>query len=178
MAQKRDDSLVYQMVSFLHKAYLSEDTANVDTLQHLIGHFFRYYNFNPNLTTYNEAQSSGKLSIIRSKELSLLFTEFFEKKKDFDNHIRICSDYYFLGGIEKLRMKAGFISFYEDHEFYKRLTGNKPSKYEYIAFLSDPEVSGILESQFDLIDNIKKILKKMGRTVDNISLQLEQLNNS
>lgn len=172
---KKYDSLDTNMLRVLQTVYGEKKKIPLDTLEYLTGSFFRYFNYNPNLTTYYEAQSSGKLSIIKDKELSYLYTEYFENLEDFDNHIRLCSDMYYNGAIWEMRKTTGFMSAYVDIDFFETLSGNKQTYEMYVERLRTPLVSATFESQWNIIDNITKILRRLEVSTAKITEKLKEL---
>jgi len=75
----------------------------IDSLRILAGAFFRINHFNPNLTTYNEAVSSGKLGLLKNKELMNQFTRFMQYLKVFNKVEDQESDSYYNGAFWELR---------------------------------------------------------------------------
>ncbi|MFC3877192.1 DUF6090 family protein [Winogradskyella maritima] len=61
---------------FNHLIKQDVPSVSVDSLRNLAISFFRSYPFIPTLSTLNEASSSGKLSLLKNKELYKKFTEF------------------------------------------------------------------------------------------------------
>ena len=169
------DSIYTNMERMLVSVYSEQEELPLDTLEHLAGSFFRYFNYKPNLTTYNEAQSSGKFNLLDNKELSYLYTEYFEHLEDFDNHIRICSDMYYHGAIWEIRKETGFMSGYVDTEFYESLTGEKETYNTYLERLKLPLVSATFESQWNIIANIIKILNDVDVSTQKIIKKLDEM---
>jgi len=64
---------------------IKEDTpvVSVDSLRHLARAFFRGASFHPNLTSLNEAASSGKLSLLNNKTLLIAFNRFEQEDEVF-----------------------------------------------------------------------------------------------
>ena len=75
----------------------------VDSLRFLARAYFRINHFNPNLTTYNEAVSSGKLGLLKNKELMIQFTRFMQYLKVYTKVEDQSSNSYYNGAFWELR---------------------------------------------------------------------------
>ena len=76
---------------------------SVDSLRILAEAYFRINHFNPNLTTYNEAVSSGKLGLLKNKELMNQFTRFMQYLKVYNKVEDQSSKSYYDGAFWELR---------------------------------------------------------------------------
>ncbi len=76
---------------------------SVDSLRVLASSYFRINHFNPNLTTYNEAVSSGKLGLLKNKELMSQFTRFMQYLKVYNKVEDQSSNSYYNGAFWELR---------------------------------------------------------------------------
>jgi hypothetical protein len=76
---------------------------SVDSLRKLAIPFFQSYSFNANLTSLNEASSSGKLSLLKNKELFKEFTQFEMHHNGYQNLSREATHAYYNGYLWEIR---------------------------------------------------------------------------
>lgn len=169
------DSLTNNMRQFMRIVYLDEEDVSLDTLASLAGSFFRWELFNPNFTTYHEARSSGKMSYLEDSELIYLYANFFERLEDFDNHLRLFSDNYYRGSTWELRKEVGFISYFDDPEFFGMISGRTVSLEECIKTLKKPHISAAFENQWTITSNMDRILSDLAVRGDRIAKKLAQM---
>jgi len=75
----------------------------VDSLKILASAYFRINHFNPNLTTYNEALSSGKLGLLNNKDLMSQFTRFMQYLKVYTKAEDLSNNSFYNGAFWELR---------------------------------------------------------------------------
>jgi len=100
------------MDSFLYFSKEKESDVSVDSLRILAISFFRYNHFNPNLTSYNQAVSSGSISLLNNSALMNQFTKFkqyLNSFKDQENQSRFS---YYNGAFWEFRKTLNSSVFY------------------------------------------------------------------
>ncbi|MBC3759799.1 hypothetical protein H7U19_15405 [Hyunsoonleella sp. SJ7] len=149
----------------------TNQTVSVDSLRTLARSFFTYETFIPNMTAYNEAESSGNLSLLNYK---LLLQEFTKLQQE----------------IESLQLynKAGIYTFHDGSSWEFRKTVEPGTIYnsiysgstakdipysDYQRIMQSPLAKNALQNQNMMIGNCYHILKRMLNHSENI---LEILN--
>tara|TARA_R110000868_G_scaffold301695_1_gene562124 strand:- start:1171 stop:1551 length:381 start_codon:yes stop_codon:yes gene_type:complete len=80
LAISKSDSLNSNMETFLVNMYqTTTPEISVDSIQHLVGSFFKPIIFFPMMESYEEAKSNGNLVLLKEKELSKYFIKFQER---------------------------------------------------------------------------------------------------
>ena len=169
-----DDELPYlnllqeNMDKFYQLSKSNKQTISVDSLRELITYFFSYNHFNPNLTTYNEAVSSGSLSLLKNKELMNLFTRFMQ----------------YLESLSKTEYQSNY-SYYNgaSWEFRKSIDPNLLSGSskidipyeEYRAMVITPLAQNAFTNQRQLNNIMRGDLKVMSKTIEQILELLKKL---
>ncbi len=141
----------------------------VDSLRKLGVAFFRGFFFTANLTSLNEATSSGKLSLLNNKELSKSFTRFqlhFEMYLDLDDESRYC---YFNGSSWEVR-KTVPPDFLAGGDAYPGL-----SYEEYKEVIDRPLTQAALYNAEVLVRNKKNRLSDLLETSEQIISILDKM---
>ncbi len=149
------DSLINQMKLFFELSSAVTPTVGVDSLRTLAVAFFRGYAFYPNMTTYNEAASTGNLSLLRNNELLQQFTIFTEEHDNFIRHKVEAQYSYFSGSLWDFRKQLPL-------EF---IAGQSPMPgltYDfYISKIGTPISQNSLSNSMVLNQNIRNRLSGM-----------------
>jgi hypothetical protein len=146
---------------------------SVDSLRVLARSFFRINHFNPNLTTYNDAVSSGKLGLLKNKELMNQFTRFMQYLKVYNKVEDQSSNSYYNGAFWELRKTIDPELLYGrskttlTYEEYQKIISSKLT----VTTLRNHEtlnkrMYNSLQKMSEIIDRILELLKEM-QTVDN-----------
>lgn len=150
---------------------IKADTArvSVDSLRQLGVSFFTGYSFNANLSSLNEASSSGKLSMLDNKELMQAFTQFQlynDTYRDLDDEQRHT---YFNGSSWEIRktVPPDFLAGSNDmpHISYK----------EYKQVMDKPLTQTALYNNQLLLTNKKRRLEDMLKSTEKIIATLKKM---
>ncbi|TVZ57052.1 hypothetical protein OD91_2358 [Lutibacter sp. Hel_I_33_5] len=180
--QKKLDSLsIFQeksyknMTLFFEDVYIKRKELSLDSLQSLALNFFSTTNFNPSLTTYNNANSSGKLSLLKNKKINYLFSDFFEKYNSYKQINTSDSNNFFSGTIWDLKKEIGSVSQLFDIAYYEKVRHTKISLKKYMDLVNSKIVFIALENRKVIVSNLKYEIN----TLSNINKKIiEELKNS
>jgi uncharacterized protein YozE (UPF0346 family) len=150
-------------------------TVTVDSLKLLALTFFRDFSFEPNLTSYREAISSGSISLLKNKSFLETITQFNDDFKSYENLSNTSMLLYFEGSSFKLRQQFGLL--------YKRNRSNLSTlhikKYntytEYLSVVREQKVLVALDNAYTLKLIIGQQLKGMYEATQEIIKILNEL---
>lgn len=171
-------SIVENNQKFLTTVYFSRNYEALDSIQNTIRSFFRTMPFTPNLTTYQDAQSSGKISLLDDKNLLFLFADFFNNLERLNQFRQIAYELNFLGSTWEIKKNLGFLS-----KLYKNpgdvklgIFGRHEevlSTENYIALLHEPYISAGLENISTLNRNLLARLQALHQNTERILQRLQ-----
>lgn len=162
-----DDELPYlnllqeNMGKFQKLSKSNEEIITVDSLRVLIPYFFSYNHFNPSLTTYNEAVSSGNLSLLKNKELMNLFTRFMQYLESLSETEYQSNYSYYNGASWEFRKTV-------DPDILSGSSKIDMSYEEYRAMISTPLAQNAFENQRQLNGVMRGNLKVMSKIIEQI----------
>ena len=133
----------------------------VDSLRNLARAYFRINHFNPNLTTYNEAVSSGKLGLLKNKELMNQFTRFMQYLKVYNKVEEQSSFSYYNGAFWELRKTI------EPELLYGKSKSNLTYE-EYQKMISTKLVVTTFNNHESIIRTMDNSLGTMSEIIDRI----------
>ena len=137
--------------------------------------------FFPILTTYEQAISSGRISLIADHELLELIAEFIRYKQDFIMHDRLAGDNFYLGGTWEVRKVIGnleaLVVSTEEDKIQDRATSMafKMTDDDYREFVKKPIVFAAINNAQTLYYNFRKDLTNMDLINEKIIHKLDLL---
>ncbi|WP_282134325.1 DUF6090 family protein [Seonamhaeicola maritimus] len=149
----------------------NQPKVSVDSLKAMAIAFFTFDTFIPNMTTYNEAVSSGSISLLNNK---LLLQEFTKLQQEIEN-LKLYNEagtYTFHNGSSwefRKSVEPGTIY----NSTYSGSTAKEIEYSDYQEIMQSPLAKNVLQNENMMIGNCYRILKKMYTCSDNI---LEILN--
>lgn len=166
-----------QMESFFEILNTKEDF-DIDSLRKLALVFFQGLDFQPELTSYDEAKNTGELHKISNRNFFIEMTKF-NKSLDFYNDLnrQFLADYS-SGALWEFRKKIGFlVNFAEvNNSLHKTALKNfrKMTFEEYQKLYADPSNQASLETSFVVTKNNITFLKMMKESTQNIINELSK----
>jgi len=153
------NSLSDKMDAFFENAYKPNLKIPLDSLKALSDGFFRPSSFFPSMATYDEAKSSGNLTLLKNKDLSKQFIQF-QRNYSFYLGLQDQGTNSFFSGPEwELKKEIGSLSI---------LTGRKKDYIKidydmdsYMKLINMPIVTGTLENRHLLNSNTNFALTSM-----------------
>ncbi len=164
---------------FLSLAYKKSTGVPIDSIQYYLGAAFELTQIQPLLTSYNQAVSTGKISLVKNPFLSEKIAEFLLSYKFYNEHIILSGNMFYNTSIWELRKEIGTLHSLEGDE--ADLNVNRvvyPDAYpmsdkEFRTYISQPHVFAAFENFLTLHYNIRDMFLAMDKTAEEI---IEQLN--
>ncbi len=168
-ARTRTDSAVARTAAFLDAAH-STDPVSVDSLRSLAFGPFQVRQFEPALSSYRAAVSTGEIRLVQNRELTEAFAEFEESLRYLELRHAIYLEGYYLGPPADLRRELGSLRtlYSEDANEYAGL-----SEAEYRRVARSPAVSGLMEGLLVLTTNIRNGLLAADEGAARVLAELE-----
>lgn len=166
------DSLLKNMDTFDELIKSDTQRVTVDSLRTLADSFFRGHSFSPNLTAYDQAKSTGNLSLLNRKIVLQKFTKFVEA----NDGLKALNDegrYSFFNGSSWEFRKTVDLTLIEG------LTpiANAPTYKDYKAMVSTPLAKAALGNSSSINWNMKNRLKIMNDATKEILELLNDMKN-
>ncbi|MCC1483762.1 hypothetical protein [Winogradskyella immobilis] len=171
------DSLFNNMNTFYDLISKKTQITTVDSLRTLGRSFFRSVPFEPILSTYNEAKSTGNLNLIQSKAFTDKMTAFNLAHKGYNQVNHISTSNYFSGAMWDLRKTFGSSSILIKTTAIPEKNKLKPqiSYAEYLFIVESPLGEAALENQYVVFQNMKNIFSDMDNAIKGIIAILKSL---
>jgi len=133
--------------SYIHLSQLAEPPISVDSLKKLAARAFKGIYAHPTMTTYNQAISTGSISLLDDVEFLNHISAFNELRLENQGYIRIGGDNFFSGSIQKLRDLVGNLEVL-GYQYYDASRQNRRSfidefsisNQEYLKLIKSPLV--------------------------------------
>jgi hypothetical protein len=165
----KDNSTFRKLVGF------SNDSVTVDSLKTLAKSLFRGGPFELTLTSYDEAKSSGRLSLLKNKQILIGYANVISAYESFNVHFRYSAEHYFLGTTFELRKALGSIKVLTSTE--EQIPEHfRISDKEYKALLKKPMVYAAIEITENINKSMLNDFQKMYRSLGQIIDLLEESN--
>ena len=171
------DSLFNNMNTFYALTASDQQIVSVDSLRTLARSFFRTIRFESILSTYNEAQANGNLSLLKSNAFIESMTSFNRNNKGFIEASSISSNNFYSGAMWDLRKTLGSSSVLIKTTFIpeKNKLKSSISYSKYFSIISSPLGEAALENQYVLMRNIKIGLSNIDNALQDLIAILKTL---
>jgi len=159
----KDNSTFRKLVGF------SNDSVTVDSLKTLANSLFKGGPFELTLASYDEAKSSGRLSLLKNKQILIGYANIISAYESFNVNFRYSAEHYFSGVTFELRKALGTIKVLTSTEAqipehfrisdteYKELV-KKPMVY------AATEIIEIINGQ--MLNDYRKMDRALGQVID------------
>lgn len=152
-------SRLTQMDDFYSIIQTDNHQIPVDSLKSMARVFFRFESFNPNLTTYRTAESTGTLELINNANLLQEFTAFLESFELYSMVNRLSADAFFSGSLWELRKSVKPGSIYKS--IYSGSTATELPFKEYQKLMSTSLAQNALQNAFIMEGNSLEKFQEM-----------------
>lgn len=166
---------------FLELSYKDNSTVSIDSLQYYFSGSFEFPNFEPILTSYEQAVSSGKISLIDNKEFYNKMSNFLTSYERYKAEARLSGEIFYLGSIWEIRKEVGNIVALAGKS---RARGGrrkiepdafKLQEEEYRSFIKRPEVFAALDNMRTIFYNVNESFKDMDTVAEDLIMKLEEI---
>ena len=142
---------------------------SLDSLKTLMTNFFQGSPFKPQLSSYLEAQASGKLELLQNGELLKEITLFMQALEGHEQLREISWNFYFMGPTWEFRKEQGSLAGFTKGSNGPVIRPHRVlSAQEIIAISREPRNSALLENAFILNRNIYNSLTTMSEASQRI----------
>jgi hypothetical protein len=154
------------MDNYFHLISKTNQTVSVDSLRNMARSFFTFDTFFPNMTAYNEAESSGNLSLLDNK---LLLQEFTKLQQEIET-LKLYNEagtYTFHNGTSwefRKSVEPGTIY----NSIYSGSTAKDIPYSDYQSIMQSSLAKNALQNENMMIGNCYSILKRMNNNSINI----------
>lgn len=165
---------------FLANSYKNNEDMAVDSLQYYMSGAFQYAFFEPILSTYNQALSTGKIGLIQDKKFLNSVAEFFTAYNFYKQQTDIGGQLFYRGSIWELRKKIGNLGALagRDRSFEGKrqlIDAYELSDKEYREFIKKPEVFAAIDNMQNLFYNVEDSFQNMDAAAREIIIELEKM---
>lgn len=166
---------------FLSLSYTDNTEVSVDSLQYYLSGAFTMPPFEPILTSYNQAVSTGKIGFIESKKFSDDMSKFLAAYAWHIHTVNLSGEIFYLGSIWEIRKQIGNLtSLAGKSRSFNGARKIVPEAYkltdkEYRAFIRKPEVFAAIDNTQTILYNIRENFEIMDKEAQLIIEELEQL---
>jgi len=101
------DSMITQGKLLFAHLNSGDNSISTDALSHLLKSVIKGTPFDLQLPSYDEAKSSGRLSLLNNKDLLLEYSNIFIANEGYELHRKVGTEMYYLGSMWELRKKIG-----------------------------------------------------------------------
>ncbi len=161
-------SLLDNIKKFQELTKSKSQLVSVDSLRVLAIAYSRVNYFNPNLTTYNEAVSSGKIGLLKNKELMNQFSRLMQYQKVYNRAEDQSISSYYNGAFWELRktiepeLLYGNTKSNVTYEDYQKMINSKLTVATFKNHQSlNREMHNTLRKISEIIDKILELLKEL-----------------
>ena len=172
---------IRRMEQFLNAVGTNPEGYPVDSLQYWAGGAFDAVFVDPVLTTYNEAVSTGRISLVQDAELLDQLASFIRANSFYQVHLNFTGEIYYLGAIYDLRRQVGNLGVLGgpvfDRTFKRNLTYPRYnlSDSEFYNLIERPENYAAIDNMLDAQYMIRDILGEMDSALKAAQSRLETL---
>jgi len=179
-AEQEDKKYIERTSRFLALSYKDNEDTPVDVLKYNLSGAFEYPSFEPILSSYNQAVSTGKIGLIKNKEFLSHMAEFLSAYNFYKMQTDISGQIFYIGSIWEVRKKIGNLVSLAGES---RSRGNtrkivlqayKFSDKEYRDFIKKPEVFAAIDNMQTIFYNDQESFQKMDKEVQLIIRELEK----
>ncbi|MGB8705416.1 MAG: DUF6090 family protein [Gillisia sp.] len=165
---------------FLANSYKNNEDMAVDSLQYYMSGAFQYAFFEPILSTYNQALSTGKIGLIQDKKFLNSVAEFFTAYNFYKQQTDIGGQLFYRGSIWELRKKIGNLGTLagRDRSFEGKrqlIDAYELSDKEYREFIKKPEVFAAIDNMQNLFYNVEDSFQNMDTASQKIITELQKI---
>ena len=174
------DRLINGTELFLQFSQKKEIPITVDSLKMLADYALHHTKFFPSLTTYDQAISTGKISLLTNPKLLEHLTEFMRYYGFYQSMGEIAANNFFSGGIWNIRQQIGNLEAISPVRQDYLIKGRQYfddqlqlSDQELLGFLSRPIVFAGYHNTLIIYYNIKESLQEMLKINNSILEQIQ-----
>ena len=146
---------------------------STDSLRNLALRFMRHSNFSPNLSTYNKAQSSGKISLLNNKQLLNDIADYFEVYKSLNNFYEEQVHAFYSGSTWEFRktLEPGLIY----NTRWSGSTAKDSSFTNYRRIMTGVLARNALQNAYMMEGNVNNLLRRLLKETNEILATLEEM---
>jgi hypothetical protein len=166
---------------FLSLSYTDNTEVSVDSLQYYLAGAFNMPTFEPMLTTYNQAVSTGQIALIKNKEFLDDMSKFLALSGRHKHETDLSGEIFYLGSIWEIRKEIGnLVSISGTSRSFNGTRKIVPEAYhltdkEFRAFIKKPQVFAAIDNMQTVYYNIHQNLEAMNKEAELIIDELEKL---
>ncbi|HPF50695.1 MAG TPA: DUF6090 family protein [Draconibacterium sp.] len=166
---------------FLSLSYKDNTQVPVDSLQYYLSGAFIMPPFEPILTSYNQAVSTGQIGLIENKNFLDDMSKFLTTYAWHKHTVDISGEIFYLGSIWEIRKQIGNLtSLAGESRSFDGAREIVPEAYklsdeEYRAFIKKPEVFAAIDNMQTIYYNILQNFENMDKEAGLIIEELEQI---
>lgn len=171
----KSQSKIKIMDQFFRLISKHEAEVEMDSLKDLARFFFRFDTYNPNLTAYHSAESTGKLALLKNKKVLEQFTLFTESFSTYQVINQWSGSAFFQGSLWELRKQVPPGTIY--NSVYPSFYSSDISFIAYQALMQTPLAQNALRNAYVLEQNSLEKLLEMEAHTDSILTHLNEIRN-
>lgn len=166
---------------FLELSYSDNSKVSIDSLQYYFSGGFEFPYFEPVLTSYEQAVSSGKISLIDDKEFYNKMSNFLTSYERYKAEARLSGEVFYLGSFWEMRKEVGNIVALAGKS--RARSGRrkiepdafKLQEEEYRSFIKRPEVFAALDNMRTIFYNVNESFEDMDEGAKELIMRLEKI---
>ena len=180
MKQENEKSIA-RTNRFLALSYQDDQEVSIDSLKYYFSGAFNFPYFEPILTSYNQAISSGKISLINNKKFLDGMSQFLISYERFNQEAALSGHIFYMGSIWEVRKKVGnLVALAGEARSRNGRRKIEPDAYklsdsEYRALIKQPEIFAAVDNMQTVFYNIDESFQDMDENAKKIIAQLELL---
>ncbi|WP_163322634.1 DUF6090 family protein [Draconibacterium mangrovi] len=178
--QSEIEQSIQRTSRFLSLSYTNNTNVSVDSLQYYLSGAFVMPPFEPILTSYNQAVSTGKIGLIQNKKFLDDMSKFLITYSWHKHTVDLSGEIFYLGSIWEIRKQIGNLaSLAGESRSYngtRKIVSEayKLSDEEYRAFIKKPEVFAAIDNMQTIYYNILENSESMDKEAEILIEELEQ----
>lgn len=179
--QMQSSKGIHRMESFLNAVGSDPGRFPVDSLKYWAGGAFDAVFVDPVLTTYDEAISTGRISLVQDVQLLEELAGFIRAYGFYRDHLNFTGDIFYFGSIYELRRKVGSLGIMGgtqyDSDYNRNLdySRHELSDDAFLELVKKPETYAEIENMLDANYMIRDILNEMDSRLSGILRKLKTL---
>ena len=164
---------------FLSLSYTNNADVPVDSLQYYLSGAFIMPPFEPILTSYNQAVSTGQIGLIENKKFLDDMSKFLTTYSWHKHTVDLSGEIFYLGSIWEIRKQIGNLaSIAGEGRSFNGIRKIVPEAYklsdeEYRNFIKKPEVFAAIDNMQTILYNIRENLESMDQEAEILIEELE-----
>ncbi|AVR45390.1 hypothetical protein C7S20_08965 [Christiangramia fulva] len=180
MKAKNDNSIDLSS-KFLSVSYLDTNSVSIDSLKYYLSGIFDFAYYQPVLTTYEQAVSSGSIGLMEDKGFYNSMSDFLTSYERYEAEATLSGQIFYQGSIWELRKEIGNIvalaGEYRSRNGTRKIEPDayKLSDSEYREFIKKPEVFAAVDNMRTIFYNVNESFRDMDVAAKDLIEKLETI---